>query len=76
MQGDGIGGRFHAPRKVKSTPEAENKAVFKLEISLRHPEANTLYRRLAKLEVRVLACFGFGFSQAVPRWSPGSLQAL
>lgn len=42
--------RFHAPRKVKPTPEAENKAVFKLEISLRHPEANTMYQCLAKLE--------------------------
>ena len=42
--------RFHAPRKLKPTPEAENKAVFKLEISLRHPEANTLYQCMAKLE--------------------------
>ena len=42
--------RFHAPRKLKPTPEAENKAVFKLEISLRHPEANELYQGMAKLE--------------------------
>ena len=42
--------RFHAPRKLKPTPEAENKAVFKLEISLRHPEANTLYQCMGKLE--------------------------
>ena len=41
--------RFHAPRKIKPTPETENKAVFKLEISLRHPEANTLYQNMAKL---------------------------
>ena len=34
--------RFHAPRKLKPTPEAENKA--------RHPEANTLYQCMAKLE--------------------------
>ncbi|CAE7630380.1 Pol, partial [Symbiodinium necroappetens] len=42
--------RFHAPRKLKPTPEAENKAVFKLEISLRHPEANAMYQCMAKLE--------------------------
>ena len=42
--------RFHAPRKLKPTPEAENKAVFKLEISLGHPEANEMYQCMAKLE--------------------------
>ncbi|CAE7270471.1 unnamed protein product, partial [Symbiodinium sp. CCMP2592] len=42
--------RFHAPRKLKPTPETENKAVFKLEVSLRSTEADQLYQSLAKLE--------------------------
>ncbi|CAE7319065.1 pol [Symbiodinium sp. CCMP2592] len=42
--------RFHAPRKIKPTPETENKAVFKLEVSLRSTEADQLYQSLAKLE--------------------------
>ncbi|CAE7827510.1 unnamed protein product [Symbiodinium sp. CCMP2592] len=41
---------FHAPRKLKPTPETENKAVFKLEVSLRSTEADQLYQSLAKLE--------------------------
>ena len=41
--------RFHAPRKIKPSPETENKAVFKLEVSLRHPDAHTLYQNMAKL---------------------------
>ncbi|CAE7763387.1 unnamed protein product [Symbiodinium sp. CCMP2592] len=42
--------RFHAPRKIKHTQETENKAVFKLEVSLRSTEADQLYQSLAKLE--------------------------
>ncbi|CAE7221043.1 Pol [Symbiodinium sp. CCMP2592] len=42
--------RFHAPRKIKPTPETENNSVFKLEVSLRSTEADQLYQSLAKLE--------------------------
>ena len=41
--------KSHAQRPLKGMTEAENKAVFNLEVSLRAPEAHTLYGHVLRL---------------------------
>ena len=41
--------KFHAQRPLKGMAEAENKAVFNLEVSLRAPGAHQLYNLMLKL---------------------------
>ena len=44
-----LGAAFPCPKKDQAVARNRKQAVFKLEVSLRHPDAHTLYQNMAKL---------------------------